>query len=348
MMRITPSRSGSAAMLTTIGGYALAIARTLEHEGVDSARILQAAGISPSVMKNDPMTRLPVATMAKLYSACVDVTHNPYFGLSVARFIQVSNLHALGFALAASSTLMAFCQRLERFFRLASQACEISIVERGDEVCLRIKLRVEVSAETEDALMGFVVLFMRQLYRAEFNPVRVAFSHGMPREGSGPYELLFHSPVEFDRAAPELVMSSADLRRPLSGGCAELARLHDSLAVSYIARLDKSDVVSAVRQKIIDYLPKGDCSRDKVADAMCISPTTLQFKLSQRDTNFNELLDATRRELAMCYVQQSALSITEITFLLGFSDSSNFTRAFKRWEGVSPSSYRKVLTPGST
>jgi AraC-like DNA-binding protein len=341
MQKITPSRVDSDTVLTTIGGYALAISRALEHNGVDSARIFQAAGIAPNLLKNDPMSRLSVATMARLYKVCVDVTHNPYFGLTVAKFIHVSNLHALGYALAASSNLMAFCQRLVRFFKLASQACDISIVENGDEVSLRVRLLVSVCGETEDALMGFVVLSMRQLYQADFNPVRVGFSHPMPREGAGPYEKLFRAPVGFDQTAPELVLSRADLEQPLSGACAELAQLHDNLATSYIARLDKHDVVSTVRQKIIEYLPNGDCSRDKVAAAMCISPTTLQFKLSQYDTNFNELLDATRKELAASYVQQSALSITEITFLLGFSDSSNFTRAFKRWEGVSPSDYRK-------
>jgi AraC-like DNA-binding protein len=138
-----------------------------------------------------------------------------------------------------------------------------------------------------------------------------------------------------------LVFSKTDLEQPLAGACAELAQLNDNLATNYIARLDKSDVATTVRQKIIEYLPNGDCTRDKVASAMCISPTTLQFKLSQCDTNFNELLDMTRKELASSYVQQSSLSITEITFLLGFSDTSNFTRAFKRWEGVSPTDYRR-------
>jgi hypothetical protein len=184
MQTPAPSRFDSDAVLTTIGGYALAISRALEHNGIDSARIFHAAGIDPSLMKNDPMMRLPVATMARLYKVCVDVTHNPYFGL-----------HALGYALAASSNLMAFCQRLERFFRLASHAAEINIIENGDEVSLRTRILVPVCAETEDALMGFVVLSMRQLYQADFNPVRVAFSHAMPREGSMPYEKLFRSPV---------------------------------------------------------------------------------------------------------------------------------------------------------
>ena len=78
---------------------------------------------------------------------------------------------------------------------------------------------------------------------------------------------------------------------------------------------------------------------------MCMSPTTLQFKLSQCDTSFADLMDSTRRQLACSYVQQSSLSITEITFLLGFSDTSNFTRAFKRWEGASPTDYRRQARP---
>jgi AraC-like DNA-binding protein len=346
MQRTIHTRLDDNTVLTSVGGYALAIAKALERNGVDSAPILHAAGIPPSLLKNDPMSRLSIATMGRLFKACVDVTHDPYFGLTVARFVQFSNLHALGHALAASANLMAFCQRLQRFYRIASQACEINIVESGNEVSLRGKLLVTVSAETEDAMIGFLILAMRQLYKPEFNPLCVEFSHPMPRGGSEPYETLFRAPVRFSQPAPLIVLSKTDLQQPLTGACAEFAQLSDNLATSYFARLDKDDVVTTVRQKIIEYLPDGDCTRDKVASAMCISPTTLQFKLSQCNTNFHELLDTTRKELASSYVQQSALSITEITFLLGFSEMTNFTRAFKRWEGVSPTDYRKQAMSG--
>ena len=324
---------------TTIGGYALAIAKALDHSGVDSNRILRAAGISAS-LTNDPMSRLPVGTMTRLFRACVEVTHNPYFGLTVGKFIHISNLHALGYALAASTNLLEFCRRLERYFKLASQTADITVVETEDEVTLHVRQLVDVCGETEDALMAFVVLSMRQLYRPEFNPTRVALHHAMPRDGAEPYEALFRAPVEFSRPIAILVIPRDDAEHPLPGACAELAQLNDNLANRYIARLEKDDVVNTVRLKIIEMLPSGDCSREKVASVMCMSPSTLQLKLAQRDTNFQDLLDAIRKELALSYVQQSSLSITEITFLLGFSDTSNFTRAFKRWEGKSPTSFR--------
>jgi AraC-like DNA-binding protein len=71
-----------------------------------------------------------------------------------------------------------------------------------------------------------------------------------------------------------------------------------------------------------------------------MSPRTLQRRLRAEGTGYKELLDETRRELAAQYIRSSRYSINEITFLLGFSDVSNFSRAFKRWEGVSPSSFR--------
>ncbi len=324
---------------TTISGYAMAIAKALDHSGVDSKRILNAVGI-PKTLSNDPMSRLPVDTLTRLYRACVEVTLNPYFGLTVAKFIQISNLHALGYALAASTNLLEFCRRLEKYFRLASQTAVITVQETGDEVVVQVLQLVELCGETEDAFVGFVVTAMRQLYRPDFAPVRVALHHPMPRDGAGPYEAMFRCPVAFGVPKAELVLRKSDAHAPLLGACAELAQLNDNIATRYMARLDKDDVVTLVKQKIIEFLPSGDCSREKVASALCMSASTLQFKLGNRDTNFHELLEAIRKEMALSYVKQSSLSITEITFLLGFSDTSNFTRAFKRWEGKSPSSFR--------
>lgn len=331
--------TGTAQQRTVIGSYGLAIAKALESSGVDSGRIFRAAGVSAD-LSNDPMSRLPISTLTRLYRMCVDVTSNPYFGLAVARHVHISNLHALGYALAASSTLMDFCRRLERYFRLVSQSAKISLAEIDDQVLLRFEYLTEISGETEDAFFSFLVLTMRLLYKRGFNPVRVEFHRPMPREGSEPYEALMRAPVLFSRKDGVLVFGKLDLEQPLQGSVPELAQVNDNIVVDYIARLDKSDVIAGVTQKIIEFLPDGDCNRDRVAIALGMSPSSLQSKLSQRGTSFLKLLDDTRKELACSYLGQAARSVTEITFLLGFTDTSNFTRAFKRWTGVSPTDFR--------
>ena len=327
---------------STIGGYVLAIAKALDYKGVDSARVQQAAGVAAYVT-NDPLVRLPVDTMRTVYRLCVEVTDDPYFGLSVARFIHASNLHALGHALAASNTLGDFCVRLERYFRLISDAAAIRLVETGGEMTMRFEHLSDYCGETEDAFLAFVILSMRQLSNAAFAPLRVAFRHPVPLRGDDPYRSLFHAPIEFDCECSSLVFAKAELDRQLAGSCPELAQVNDNIATRYIAQLDKDDIVSRVRQAIVEHLPNGECTREMVAAIVAMSPTSLQAKLAKRDTSFQDLMDATRMELARTYAQQSAMTVTEMTFLLGFSDTSNFTRAFKRWTGVSPTEFRASL-----
>ena len=296
---------------TAIGSYGMAISRALQASGVDSARVFRAVGV-PMDTSNDPMPRLPTATLTRLYQACVEVTNNPYFGLVVARHMHISNMHALGYALAASATLMDYCRRLERFFRLVSQVATVTVSEQDNEVHLRFAYLTEISGETEDAFFAFTVTSMRLLYRRSL----------------------------FGQADGLLVFDRNDLTQNLAGSCPGPAQVNDSIAINYLAKLDKNDVITGVTQKIIPPLPEGQCNRDKVASALCMSPTTLQLKLSQRGTNFQKLLDDTRRDLASSYVRQGTRSVTEITFLLGFTDTSNFTRAFKRWTGMSPTEFK--------
>ncbi|MFD2644592.1 AraC family transcriptional regulator [Pseudomonas japonica] len=326
--------------LTTMGSYTLAIAKALETNGVDSRRIFEAVGI-PGNVANDPLFRLPEATISQLYRACVDATNNPYFGLDVARFVHFTHLHALGYALAASSTLMDFCWRLERYSRLVSQVVNVVLTEVSGTVFVRFEHLVELSGETEDAFFGFLILTMRLLYKSDFNPLRVEFHRLMPPGGAEPYEVLMRAPVSFAHSTSLLVFNKADLMQSLVGSCPELAQVNDNIIISSLARLDRNDVIAGVTQKILEYLPDGDCTRNKVAKSLFMSPTTLQFKLSQRGTHFQQLLDDTRKALACTYLRQFARPVTEITFLLGFSDTSNFTRAFKRWTGLSPTDFRQ-------
>lgn len=325
---------------TTISGYALAIARALEHYGVDPSSVFRTVDI-PAPLANNPMLRIPVTTVTRLFHACVDATQDPYFGLTVSRYIQLSNLHALGYALMASSTLMDYCRRIAQYFHLvASVVNSVSLDQCGEEVSLRWRLAADVCGETEDAVIAFFVTSMRQLHGPALNPARIEFCHAMPNEGDEPYRRLFGAPIVFNAPEPTLVMYRRDLEQPLAGACPELAQYHDHVIDTYLARLDRSDVMLMVRKTIIELLPTGACGRERVAQAMCMSGSTLQTKLSQRETNFQAILDDTRRELACSYVQQLTRPLTEIAFQLGFSDSSNFTRAFKRWTGLSPSEYR--------
>jgi len=104
--------------------------------------------------------------------------------------------------------------------------------------------------------------------------------------------------------------------------------------------MDKRDVVARARVTIIDQLPDGEPSRREVASELAMSERTLARRLSDRDYTFSSLVDEVRGQLAKEYLRQSRFSVTDVAFLLGFSDQSNFARAFKRWTDQSPSEFR--------
>jgi AraC-like DNA-binding protein len=95
-----------------------------------------------------------------------------------------------------------------------------------------------------------------------------------------------------------------------------------------------------VKVALLEHLPSGHVSEEEIAQGLHLSLRTLQRKLRDEGTSYKELLDETRRELATEYIKNPHVSISEITYLLGFSEPSNFSRAFKRWTGSSPSAFR--------
>jgi len=131
--------------------------------------------------------------------------------------------------------------------------------------------------------------------------------------------------------------------KPLPGASRELAQMHDQTTMQYLKRMEQRDIINRVRIMIVEELSSNAITKQRVADKLCMSPRSLQMKLAAKSTSFQEILDSTRESMARGYMEQSAISITEAAYLLGFSDVSNFTRAFKRWTGKSPREFRRSL-----
>lgn len=328
---------------TTIGTYGLAMQKALEANGYDATGIFAAAGIT-QVPTKDPTERLSTAEVAALFKECVKLTGNPAVGLTVARFMHPSTLHALGYSLLASSTLRDCCERLANYFRLASEQGEVRITEEGDRFCISLHALADgIAFETIDAWHAFLVRLFRLLYRPDFAPVSVSLARPCPPGYEDQYRKSFHAPVTFDATYCEICLDRAAVDEPLMGGNREIAHQNDRIIEDYLAALDQADIVSRVKQIIIQTLSSGNCSKQRVASEMAMSPSALQQKLAQLDSSFQDLLNQVRQSLALAYMEQARVSITEMSFMLGFSDTSSFTRAFRRWTGKSPRDYRRDL-----
>ena len=326
---------------TTMASYGLAIQKAMEANGYDAAGIFAAAGID-KVPSNDPMERLTTAEVAALFRECVNLTGNPSVGLTVARFMQPSTLHALGYSLQASSTLRDCCERLVIYFRLVSEQAEIRITEEGRLFRLSMHTLADgVAFETLDAFMCFLVRLFRLLYKPDLKPVSVKLARPCPPGYEAQYEKSLHAPITFDAPYCEISLEQHVVDEPLIGGIREIAHHNDQIIEGYLETLDKEDIVTRVKKFIIQDLSSGRCSKKRVAEQMLMSQSALQLKLTERGSTFQDLRDQVRKSLALSYIEQCHISITEISFLLGFTDTSNFSRAFRRWTGKSPTVYRR-------
>ena len=146
--------------------------------------------------------------------------------------------------------------------------------------------------------------------------------------------------MEFSAPDNVLYFSKESLEAHLLTANPRLARINDRAITEYLAQFDKESTAMRVRAKLIGLLSAGNVTQQEVADSLHMSLRTLQRKLSDENTSYKDLLDETRKQLANQYLRQACLSVSEVTYLLGFSEPSNFARAFKRWTGRTPSEFR--------
>jgi AraC-like DNA-binding protein len=326
---------------TTIASYGLAIQKAMEANGYNAADIFAAAGVD-HIPSNDPLERLTTAQVATLFRQCVEITGSPAVGLTVARFMQPSSLHALGYSMLASSTLRDCCERLVNYFRLISEQGEMKISEEGERFCLSCHLLDDaVAYETIDCWNAYLVRQFRVLYKPDLKPLAVSLKRPCPPGYEKQYRKSFHAPVTFDAPICEIWFDRKIMDEPLLGGNREIAQQNERIIHSYLTALDQRDIITRVKQFIIQILSSGNCSKRRLAKEMAMSPSGLQQKLAERNTSFQDLLNEVRQSLALSYMEQPRVSITEMSFLLGFSDTSSFTRAFRRWTNQSPREYRR-------
>jgi AraC-like DNA-binding protein len=326
-----------------IAAYGRSIASALEQRGIDAVQVFEKAGVQ-MYNTTDPLQRMTNAEISALFRESVEATDDPYFGLFVGEVFHISQLHALGFALLASSTLRDFCQRLHNFYRLASENVDIGLEQRPDEAVLAVKLlQPDICPETQDAFTGLMVRLIRNIGAREFTPIRVELPRSMPAAGDQPYREYFGCEVLFDQPDIRIAFDNAMVDLPLPGASLELAQLQDRTAMEYLEKLDRQNISNRVKGLIVDKLSTGLVSKRLVADGLNMGARSLENKLAEENTSFQQILNTTRQSLAAGYMEQSGISITETAYLLGFSDAANFTRAFKRWTGKSPTEFRKSL-----
>jgi len=308
--------------------------------------LLQEAGVDRTDLES-PGARIPFAATQRLWSACLAATGDPCIGLVAARFAHPTDFHALGFAWLASPTLGGMLKRLVRYERLLLNMPWASLEERAECTALRLTIRgdqPDVAACRADGAFAVLMRWFVGLSGGDFTPALVEFRHD-DRGQRWRYEEVFGTALRFGADAERFWLSNAVLAQSLRGKNAALAAEADRIAERYLAALSDRPTARQVRQLLIELLPQGEADLDAIASRLHVSPRSLQRHLGDEGHSFRSLLEETRKALAMTYVHQEKQPLVEVAFRLGFSDQSSFSKAFKRWTGLSPAAYAAAGRP---
>jgi AraC-like DNA-binding protein len=328
--------------ITTLGSVAGLIATTLRARGCDPEPLFVAADLDLD-RATDPNARFPMLRMQKLWRLAVAATGDPCLGLAAARGFQPAMLHGLGLAWLVSDTLLDAFGRLARYARLINSALHFRLEEQPDSIDLVAVLPEILPSDFEYAATDLgIAAFLRMCQFTAGQPIlprHVTLQRPQPY-CLAQFEEMFGVSIEYGAPVNRLCFDRQQLTRHLASANPELARINDQVVMDYLARFDRASIAMQVRSKIIHQLPDGIPTQGAIADTLHVSLRSLQRRLREEDTSFKDLLEETRQQLAVQYLRDTRRSIGEITYLLGFSEPSNFTRAFKRWTGKSPAQYR--------
>jgi AraC-like DNA-binding protein len=326
---------------TTLSSWARVVCNAIDAKGVDSTHLLTLAEISPDVL-NDPEGRIRVSKMSQLWELAVEATGDEAFGLSVPPFVQPTTFHALGFSLMVSATLRDAWQRTQRYYKVVSDVLDIQIQEYGTEsaLCYVTIPGKAYAKEAIDAFIATMINLSTGVTGGSAKPTKVEFERAEPTNRKR-FETAFPCDIYFGTGRNQIYFTNADLDRPLATANRDIALKNDEVVQSYLSRLLKQSMAKQVTEKIIISLSMGEPNQEIIANSLHMSSRNLQRKLKEETTSFRQLLDDVRKDLAKNYLASSQQSMIEIAYQLGFQDPSNFTRAFKRWFGLSPSVFRQ-------
>jgi len=320
----------------------------MQDAGVNGANVLRRAQLPGDLLARES-ARLDSATYFRLWEA-IEAEAGTAGGPAPLRFAQKMSADWFDpelFVALCSEHMNGALGRLAKFKRLSGpMALKIERTTRRTKVILEFLDRALVPPPV---LVAFKLVFFVQLARmATRSPVRpLQVGWPLPAMSAGDaraYADYFGVSVSRLPVAT-VVFAAEDTQRPFLTANHGMWSFFEPALRQRLADLDRhASTIERVRSALLEALPAGELSMEAVCRKLGVSTRTLQRRLKEEGSSFQQTLDALRNSLAHHYLQNSTMSGTEISFLLGFEDPNSFVRAFQGWTGTTPQAVRSAST----
>ncbi len=287
---------------------------------------------------------MPLRQVAAVYEQGAMRSRDDAFGLHVGEHARPIAQDILDYAVMSRPTIAKAFEELQPLGAAMYPEAEIRLVVRDDVAAFVYRMDPNEARtqrhRCEALVTGIIKIAERALGRRDPPPLWLGFQHARPRDLSE-HRRIFRAPIDFDCAATEIRFPADLLAVPVPTVDAGLSTVLDRHVHDLVARLPTSPRFSdRVRQTLREALPEGPPTLPSLAKRLAVSERTLQRRLTEEGTSLLGLIEDVRRELSLEYLRDPRLSIAQVSLHLGYASMASFSRAFRRWKGVSPAAYR--------
>lgn len=337
-----PAQSDIAGAPLVAASSTLALVHYLDSLGVlDPVRVEQLTGLDLPTL-SDPDLRIPAQAHYQLWDYAEQVTGDPGVGLHAGQVIDPERMGLVGHVFFNCDTLGEAVTQYVRLHRLINEAVILSFEQTGDQAILTWQPDVphHYCRQDMDRTLAAALSRTRHFIHPQIRAEWVDIAHPRPAY-AGEYEKLLGGPVRFDCASTRLAFNSRHLSHPIPRRNPYVYSAVLKQVNSVLARLQpRRSFGRKIRRLISRQMATEKIDADSLARQCHMSRQTLYRKLKREGLGFHDLVEQVRKDKALRYVAADQYALGEIAFLLGFSELSAFSRAFKRWTGTAPAQYR--------
>lgn len=341
-MRKPGSANGLSSIPSSTGGIARLACDRLRNAGIDPAPVMLGAGTTIEEVQNR-QRRLDASTQLRILELAAKELHDDWFGFRLAQDFELGEIGLLYYVVASSERLADALRNAERYCAINNEGVRLRI-SSGPALTIALEyLNLDRLSDRHHIEFWLVALIRvcRTVTSSRLAPKQIKLKHYRP-EITPDVRTYLGCEIDFAADTDEISFPLATGTLPSAGADVHLNKLLLQYADEAISERAsrRASLRSLVEDQIVQLLPHGKANASEMARRLGMSHRTLARALSSEGTTFSELLNSSRRALSKRYLQEFELPISQVAWLLGYSDVSSFTHAFARWTGLTPKAYR--------
>ncbi len=309
-------------------------------------RILEQRGIPlPAVLTDplsaDPDARIPIALVEQHFEEAIRSSADPAIGLAAGRTMHVGDIPSLDYAMSTAGTVREAVEIAMQHARLCNDALSIELSVEGGRALVRLESASAMPRICSDFLMAGLFTAHVSTWPHDLAELECWFTHAQPKNLAAYVDTFPGAKLRFNAPSFGFSFSTQVLDQPLSSSDPKLHQIVHRYADLMLAELPSTQTLAGdIRRMLPGELARSKADAASVARKLHVSVRTLGRRLEEEGTSFKVLLNDVRRELALNMLVRGEMPIADVARQLDFADVSTFHRAFRRWTGQTPATYR--------